>query len=102
MDEVASAPIRKGQKLGTAVLSYDGEEIGRINLVAEESVDRSTLLYVLDVINNIFASIIFRIFLVLVILGVAAYIFISYSNKQKMNSLKRNVSRRKATRRTYR
>lgn len=102
VDEVASAPIRKGQKLGTAVLSYDGEEIGRINLVAEESVDRSTLLYVLDVINNIFASIIFRIFLVLVILGVAAYIFISYSNKQKMNSLKRNVSRRKATRRTYR
>ncbi len=102
VDEVAEAPIRKGQKLGTAVLSYDGEEIGRINLVAAESVDRSTLLYILDGVNNVFASTIFRIFLVLVILGVAAYIFISYSNKQKMNSLKRNVSRRKATRRTYR
>ena len=102
VNEVAEAPIRKGQKLGTAVLRYDGEEIGRINLVAEESVDRSTLLYILDGVNNVFSSTLFRIFLVLVILGVAAYIFISYSNKQKMNSLKRNVSRRKAKRRSYR
>ena len=102
VDEVAEAPIRKGQKLGTAVLTYDGEEIGSINLVASESVERSTLLAVLDSINNLFASLIFRIFLVLAILGVTAYIFISYSRKQKMNSLKRSVSRRKATRRTYR
>ena len=102
VNEVAEAPIRKGQKLGTAVLRYDGEEIGRINLVAEESVDRSTLLYILDGVNKVFSSTLFRIFLVLVILGVAAYIFISYSNKQKMNSLKRNVSRRKAKRRSYR
>ena len=102
VDEVAEAPIRKGQKLGTAVLTYDGEEIGRINLVASESVERSTLLAILDWVNNLFASIIFRIFLVLAVLGVAGYIFVSYSRKQKMNSLKRSVSRRKATRRTYR
>ena len=102
VDEVAEAPIRKGQKLGTAVLTYDGEVIGRINLVASESVERSTLLAFLDWINNLFASVIFRIFLVLAVLGVAGYIFVSYSRKQRMNSLKRNVSRRKATRRTYR
>jgi D-alanyl-D-alanine carboxypeptidase len=102
VDEEAVAPIRKGQKLGTAVLSYDGEVIGRIDLVASESVDRSTLLYVLDNINNLFASTLFRIFLVLLILGVIGYLFVSYSRKQKMNSLKRNVSRRKATRRSYR
>ncbi len=102
VDEVAVAPIRKGQKLGTAVLTYDGEEIGRINLVAEESVERSTLLAILDWVNNLFASTLFRVFLVLVILGIAAYIFVSYSRKQRMNSLKRSVSRRKATRRTYR
>ena len=102
VDEVAVAPIRKGQKLGTAVLTYDGEEIGRINLVAEESVERSTLLAILDWVNNLFASTLFRVFLVLAILGIAAYIFVSYSRKQRMNSLKRSVSRRKATRRTYR
>ena len=102
VDEEAVAPIRKGQKLGTAVLSYDGEVIGRIDLVASQSVDRSTLLYVLDMINSLFASTLFRIFLVLVILGIVGYIFVSYSRKQKMNSLKRNVSRRRATRRNYR
>lgn len=100
--EVVEAPVRKGDKLGTATLYYDGEKVGQIALVANETVERSTLLYVLDWINNLFASLIFRIFLVLVILGVAAYIFISYSRKQRMNSLKRNVSRRKATRRRYR
>ena len=102
VNDVARAPVRKGQKLGTAVLTYDGEEIGRINLVASESVERSTLLAILDWVNNLFASLIFRIFLVLAVLGVVAYIFISYSRKQKMNNLKRSVSRRKATRRTYR
>ena len=70
--------------------------------MASESVERSTLLAILDWVNNLFASVIFRIFLVLAVLGVAGYIFVSYSRKQRMNSLKRSVSRRKATRRTYR
>ena len=70
--------------------------------MANESVERSTLLYVLDGVNNLFASTLFRVFLVLAILGAAAYIILSYSRKQRMNSLKRSVSRRKATRREMR
>ena len=99
---MVSAPVRKGDKLGKATLYYDGEYIGQIALVANESVERSTLLYVLDSVNNLFSSTLFRIFLILAILGVVAYIAYSYSRKQKMNSLKRSVSRRKATRRRYR
>ncbi len=100
--DVVSAPVKKGDKLGTAYLSYDGENIGEIDLVADESVERSTLLYVLDTINNIFASTAVRILLVLIVIAIIVYIVVSYSRKQKMDSLKRNVSRRKARRRNYR
>lgn len=95
------APVKKGQKLGTATLSYDGEVIGTINLVADESVERSTLLYVLDLINRLFSSWIFRILLILIVAGVVVYLVRNYSRTQKLDSLKRNVSRRKARRRTY-
>lgn len=101
-NDVVYAPIKKGDKLGKATLSYDGEIIGTINLVADESVERSTLLYILDTINNLFASTLFRIILVLIVIAIIAYIIYSYSRKQKLNSLKRNVSRRKARRRSYR
>ncbi len=97
--ESVDAPVRKGQSLGTAELSYDGEVIGTINLIASESVERSTLLYILSLVNKLFSSLWFRIILVLAVLGVAVYIIYSYSRKQRMNSLKRNVSRRGGGRR---
>lgn len=100
--DVVKAPVKKGQKLGVAYLSYDGEDIGTVNLVADESVERSNLLYFLDAVNTLFSSTIFRILLVLIVMGVVAYIVLSYTRRQRLDSLKRNVSRRKARRRTYR
>lgn len=100
--ESVDAPVRKGQKLGTAELSYDGEVIGTIDLITSESVERSTLLYILSLINKLFSSLWFRIILVLAVLGAAAYIIYSYSRKQRMNSLKRNVSRHRSSGRRYR
>ena len=100
--DVVKAPVKKGQKLGVAYLSYDGEEIGQVNLVADESVDRSALLYFLDGVNTLFSSTLFRVFLVLIVLGVAGYLIYSYTRKQRLDGLKRNVSRRKARRRNYR
>lgn len=37
-----SAPINKGDILGTVVFTKDGEEIGRVNLTAENSIDKAT------------------------------------------------------------
>ncbi len=102
VDDVVSAPVKKGQKLGTAYLSYDGEQIGQVDLVADEAVERSTLLFILDSVNTLFSSLAFRIILVLIVIGVVVYIVRSYARKQKLDSLKRNVTRRKARRRSYR
>lgn len=101
LNESVDAPVRKGDVLGTAELSYDGEVIGTINLVASESVKRSNLLYVLSLINKLFSSTVFRIILVAAILGGAGYILYSYNQKQKMSSLKRSVKRRTGARGRY-
>ncbi len=89
LEESVDAPVKKGQVLGTAELSYGGEVIGTINLVASESVERSTLLYVLSLINDVFASTVFRVILVLAILIIIAYIVVTYIRKQTMDNLKR-------------
>lgn len=99
LNKSVDAPVKKGQVLGTAELSYDGEIIGTINLVAGESVERSNLLYILSLVNKLFASVVFRIILVICIIAAAGYIIYSYSRKQRMNNLKRSVSRRGGGRR---
>ena len=43
-DEV-EAPVEAGEVLGVMTLSYDGEEYGKLDLVAVTSVERSELLY---------------------------------------------------------
>ena len=35
MPKVISAPVTSGQTVGSAILTYDGEEIGRVDMVAE-------------------------------------------------------------------
>jgi len=44
-NEEVEAPVEAGEVLGTMVLSYEGEEYGKLDLVAVTSVERSELLY---------------------------------------------------------
>ncbi len=66
--ESVVAPVTKGQVLGSATLSYANQELGTIQLIADEDIPRSDLLYYLqgirDVVTNkwfIFAVIVFVI-----------------------------------------
>lgn len=70
-------PIKQGDVLGTATVSYKGQEIKKINLVANESVERSQLLYTMDVIKNIVLSYWFLIALVLIIALFVLYLFVT-------------------------
>ena len=40
LDTKVNAPISKGQKLGEVVYTLDGNEVGKVNLIAEEEVKR--------------------------------------------------------------
>lgn len=69
-----TAPVKKGQVVGTATLTLANEKIGEINLIAEETIERSDLLFVLDAIGRFFSSGVFKVLLILLVLCVILYI----------------------------
>ena len=58
---VMEAPVEQGTVLGYATLTYAGEVIGQVNLVASESVERSTPLYLLQQVQNMTHTLWFQI-----------------------------------------
>lgn len=88
------APIKIGQKIGTAVLSYANKELARIDLVSAEDVDRNVILYVIQCITNIISSIWFKIAIIIAIVLVVAYIFLCASYNKKARRKRTKVSKR--------
>lgn len=56
LPETLTAPIAKGEKLGTVSYSYQGTVVGQANLIATNDVQRDNLLFVLHIITNILTS----------------------------------------------
>lgn len=66
--EEIDAPVTKGTILGTATVSYKGEQLTKVNLIAAENVEKSDFLYFKAVALNILTSKMF-IIMVSVIVG---------------------------------
>lgn len=69
-----TAPVKKGDVVAEMTLTFAGEEIGKVNLVASESVERSEILYLLSIADNVVSSTVFKVILVIVIIAVIGYI----------------------------
>lgn len=69
-----TAPVQKGDVIAVMTLTFAGEEIGKVNLIASESVERSDVLYLLSIADNIVSSTVFRVALVLTVLAIIGYI----------------------------
>lgn len=85
LPESVEAPVKKGQVVGTAVLSYANQELTTINLVASESVERSELLHSADVIRNIVTSIWFLVIVGIIVVLLIVYLVLAllYNRKRK-------------------
>lgn len=68
-----NAPVNKGDLIGTASLKYGDIKLSEVNLVSNETVKRSSLLFFLEVLKSIFTSIWF--WLAVIILGVLVLIY---------------------------
>ena len=85
--ENVDAPVKAGDKAGTVTLSYAGQELGTVDLVISETVERSELLIAMDAIKKIVTSVWFMI-----AVGVAVALFLGYIvlatvyNHRKRNS----------------
>ncbi|MGN0475861.1 MAG: D-alanyl-D-alanine carboxypeptidase family protein [Ruminococcus sp.] len=70
------APVKEGDYVGTASVYYKDEKVATFNLVADETVERSTLLYILDLLKNVFTSIYFIGAAIIVVILFALYLFV--------------------------
>lgn len=91
--EIVEAPIKKGQKLGEVQVTYKNEKINTFDLVSAEEVKKSYLVVLLDGLSYITKSKAFAVCLVLVILAILGYIYLTvrYNLKLRKKRKKSNV-----------
>lgn len=83
INEDIKAPIAKGDVLGTATYTYNNKEYVTLNLVANDDVQRSTWLYIIDGILGIFSSTFFKIIVGLLVLAVLAIFLLGLFGRRK-------------------
>lgn len=88
------APVKKGQKFGTAAVMLDNQKLGEINLVSNQAVARSKPLYFLYIVGIFFKSIWFKIISALLILLLVFYVVVSFLYNRRKK--KRNSGRRRS------
>ncbi len=74
--ESVDAPVKKGDKLGTADVIYAEKVIGTVNLVAGQDVKKSVILTVLDVLKNFFTSSYMILFYIIIALAIIIFIIV--------------------------
>jgi len=75
--DMVNAPITKGQVVGTMLFTYNGTEIGKVNLVAQSTVDSSGLLSTANKIKNILFGKTMKVILIIFASLIAIYILFS-------------------------
>ncbi|MDD2992048.1 MAG: D-alanyl-D-alanine carboxypeptidase [Pygmaiobacter sp.] len=92
LPEEVAAPIQAGDVVGSVTLSLAGEEIGTVDLVASQSLERNTALYVIDKIGEFFTSLYFKVLMVLVAITASIYfiyLFWVMHNNKKQGKVRR-------------
>ncbi|MCC8160029.1 MAG: D-alanyl-D-alanine carboxypeptidase [Oscillospiraceae bacterium] len=95
MPEQISAPITKGDVLGTVTYTYKGNQIGTANLVATNDVERNNLLHVFHLILKVLTSPFFFIpaILLIILILFSRHQKKKRERKRRIQQLKRNRQR---------
>lgn len=92
-EKTVYAPVKKGQKIGTAVYTYDGKTIGSVEVVAETSVERHMFGFLMSLGEAIWGSRIVRIIVYLI--GIAALLFVLLIIYGFARAIKKSRSRKR-------
>lgn len=95
LPETVQAPIKKGDVIGKMQLKSAGEVIGEVNLVASETIERSTILYILNQAKGFFSSVWFKIALVVIVVFLILYITLIVLYNRKKKKMRKLKSRRR-------
>lgn len=77
------APVKEYDKIGEARLMLSGEEIGRVDLLAAESVEASQPLVILEKVKRVLASFWFKFGVIYAFLLIIAYIITMISRNRR-------------------
>lgn len=98
--ESVEAPVQKGDVLGYAVVKCAGEELGRVDLVAASSLERSQLLAFWKGIKNVVTSPLFLLLIALVIAAILGFILlVIYQNRNRRRTRRVRTTREEYARR---
>ena len=87
--ESVQAPVERGQEVGTATMSYAGEAIATVTLVAAESVARSEMLQFISQGTSVLTSPWFLIIMGIILLLIIVYIILILLYRRKQKQLRR-------------
>lgn len=93
--EKIQAPVKKGDVIGTATLSYANQDLTTVNLVASESVDRSELLYAIQVAKGIVTSTWFIIAACVIVGLILLYIILAMVYNRRSKNMRKVKKYRK-------
>ncbi len=89
-EEVIDAPIKKGDRVGTVTIKYDGKEYVTLALLAADDVNRSLILYIGRKISDILKSPITTIVIIALIIAIVLYImFVIRYNRNRRRRRRR-------------
>ncbi len=85
--ETIKAPVRKGEKLGTATVFYAGKEIAKTDLVASKNVSRSIILTIAGFFTAAWESTVGKVIIILLLVLSAVYagfnVYINSKNQKR-------------------
>ena len=87
--ESVQAPVERGQQVGTATMSYAGEVIATVPLVASESVSRSEMMSFISQGTSVLTSPWFLIIMGVILLLIIVYIILILMYRKKQKQLRR-------------
>ncbi len=93
--EPVSAPIKKGEVITTATVYYKGEQVTKINLVAQEDIRVSFILYVSELVKSVLTSVWFLISVLIVVVLFVIYVGVSSSYSKKKREQNSSKNRRR-------
>ena len=91
------APVKKGDKIGTAEIVYGDEVIASAEIVAAQSIKVSRMLSVINALKKFFTSLFMKIIYAAALIAAALYIYLVYykNSKKKKRRRERELAREK-------
>lgn len=93
-NDTVEAPVEEGEPLGIMIISYQGEEYGTLDLVADSSVERSEFLYRLDRIEKFFANWWVKLLIIVVVVAVVVLLLRIFVFRKRRRYAGMSASRR--------